>query len=98
MVVTTAGPGTIDHNAGPLSRHWNARNSDQLDSGEGLDMKRARRTKVEQITRIIIAMATGILRPTPNDKGSAGEHGTMSETWFGNVSAGLQESCGEILC
>jgi hypothetical protein len=31
MVETTAGPGTIDHDAGPLSRHWNARNSDQLE-------------------------------------------------------------------
>ena len=59
-------------------------------------MKRVRRTKVEQITRIIIIRT--ILSPTPNDKGSAGEHGTMSETWAGNVSAGLQESCGEIPC
>ena len=31
MGVTTARPGTIDHDAGPLSRYWNARNSDQLE-------------------------------------------------------------------
>ena len=31
MVETTAGPGTIDHDAGPLSRYWNASNSDQLE-------------------------------------------------------------------
>ena len=30
MVEATAQPGTIDHDAGPLSRYWNARNSDQL--------------------------------------------------------------------
>jgi hypothetical protein len=31
MAVTTARPGTIDHDAGPLSRYCNARNSDQLE-------------------------------------------------------------------
>src|SRR6266403_2078702 len=31
MVVTTAGPVTIDHDAGPISRYWNARSSDQLE-------------------------------------------------------------------
>ena len=31
MQVTTAGPGTTDRDAGPLSRYWNARNSDQLE-------------------------------------------------------------------
>jgi hypothetical protein len=25
MAITTDGPGTIDHDAGPLSRYWNAR-------------------------------------------------------------------------
>jgi hypothetical protein len=63
-------------------------------------MKKVRRTKVEQIKRIIIAlvlciMFTAIRRPTPNQKGSAGEHGTMCVTWVGNISAGLQESSGE---
>ncbi len=38
MVVTTAGPVTIDHDAGPLSRYWNAKSSDQL---AGLDIKRS---------------------------------------------------------
>ena len=38
MVVTTAGPRTIDGDAGPFSRHWNARRSDQL---AGLDIKRS---------------------------------------------------------
>jgi hypothetical protein len=32
MVVTTDGPGTIDHDAGPLSRYWSARYSNQLES------------------------------------------------------------------
>jgi hypothetical protein len=46
-------------------------------------MKKVRRTKVEQIKRIIIArvlciLVTEIRPPTPNQKGSAGEHGTMS--------------------
>jgi len=31
MAVTTAGLGTIDHNAGPLLRYWNERSSDQLE-------------------------------------------------------------------
>jgi hypothetical protein len=31
MEVTTAGPGAIDHDAGPLSRYWNTRNSDWLE-------------------------------------------------------------------
>ncbi len=31
MGVTTAGPGTIDHDAGPHSRYWKARSSDQLE-------------------------------------------------------------------
>ncbi len=31
MFATTAGPGTIDHDAGPLSRYWKARSSDQLE-------------------------------------------------------------------
>ncbi len=31
MLVTTAGPGTIDHDEGPLSRYWNVRSSDQLE-------------------------------------------------------------------
>jgi hypothetical protein len=29
MAVATAGPGTVDHDAGPLSRYWNAGNSNQ---------------------------------------------------------------------
>jgi hypothetical protein len=68
-------------------------------------MKEVRRTKVEQIKRIIIALiffilppVTQIRNPAPNEKGSVGEHSTMSETWFGNISAGLQERCGEIPC
>jgi hypothetical protein len=32
MAMTTFGTGTIDHDAGPLSRYWNARNSNQLES------------------------------------------------------------------
>jgi hypothetical protein len=62
-------------------------------------MKKVRRTKVEQIKRIIIALpvvTTDIRNPAPNQKDSVGEHSTMSETWVGNISAGLQESCGEI--
>jgi hypothetical protein len=65
-------------------------------------MKRVRRTKVEQIKRIVIALVlpslvTEIRPPTPNRKRiSASEHGTMSVTWVGNISAGLQESRGEI--
>jgi len=31
MVATTTGPVTIDHGAGPLSRYWNAKGSDQLE-------------------------------------------------------------------
>ena len=31
MVATTAGPGIIDHDAGPLSRYWKARSTDQLE-------------------------------------------------------------------
>jgi hypothetical protein len=63
-------------------------------AGAGLDMKKVRRTKVEQVKRIVIApvlclLVIGIRSPTPNQKSSAGEHGTMSETWAGNVSAGL---------
>ena len=30
MIATTTGPGTIGHDAGPLSRCWNIRGSDQL--------------------------------------------------------------------
>ena len=61
-------------------------------------MNNVGRTKVEQIKRIIIARsrATIIRRPTPNQKDSAGGYGTMSVTWAGNISARLQESCGEI--
>jgi hypothetical protein len=33
-----------------------------------------------------------------NQKGSADEGSTMCGTWGGNLSAGLQESCGEIPC
>jgi len=32
MLVTTIGPRTIDHNAGPLSRYWSTRSSDQVES------------------------------------------------------------------
>jgi hypothetical protein len=65
-------------------------------------MKKVQHTKVEQIKRIIvqvlcIPVTVNHRRPTPNHKGSAGEHGTMSKTWAGNVPAGLQASCGEIL-
>ena len=59
-------------------------------------MEKVRRTKIEQIKRIITALSI-VTRPTQNQKDSAGEHGTMSETWAGDVSAGLQKSCGEIL-
>jgi hypothetical protein len=65
-------------------------------------MKKVRRTKVEQIERIVISLVlrslvTEIRSPTPNQKGiSTGKHRTMSETWVGNISAGLQESRGEI--
>ena len=31
VVGTTAGLGTIDHDAGPLSRYWNGRSHDQLE-------------------------------------------------------------------
>ncbi len=31
MEITTAWPGTIDHDTGPLSRYWNARSSGQLE-------------------------------------------------------------------
>src|SRR6266404_4106897 len=31
IVETTAGPGNIDHDVGPLSRYWNVRSSDQLE-------------------------------------------------------------------
>ena len=31
MIVTTAGLGTIDLDAGPLSRYWNGRSHDQLE-------------------------------------------------------------------
>jgi hypothetical protein len=76
-------------------KHWSA--------GAGLEMKKAQRTKVEQIERIVIALLlrsliTKIRPPTPNHKGSAGEHDTMSVTWVGNISAGLQESRGEVPC
>ena len=66
-------------------------------------MKRVRRTKVEQIKRIIIIPVQDLCilviefhTPTPNQNGSAGEHSTMSETWAGNISTGLQESREEI--
>jgi len=66
-------------------------------------MKKVRRAKVKQIKRIIKALVWCILvtefrHPSPNQKDSAGEHGIMSVTWAGDVSAGLQESCGEIPC
>ena len=64
-------------------------------------MKKVGRTKVEQIKRVIIALCilvTEIRPPTPGQKDSAGEHGSMSVTWVRDVSACLQESCGEILC
>ena len=38
MEATAAGPGTLDDDAGPLSRCWNARRSDQL---ARLDIKRS---------------------------------------------------------
>ena len=63
-------------------------------------MEIVRRTKIEQIKRIIsadTASSVTVTRPTRNQKDSAGEHGTMSVTWAGDVSAGLQKSCGEIL-
>jgi hypothetical protein len=60
-------------------------------------MKKVRRTKIEQIKRIITALSTIVTRPTPNQKGSAGENRTMSATWVGSVSPGLQEGRGEIL-
>ena len=47
MIVTTARPGTIDHNTGPLSRYWKAINSDQRE--QVLTIKKVRRTKVEKI-------------------------------------------------
>jgi hypothetical protein len=61
-------------------------------------MKNVRRTKIEQIKTITIERFLCILvtRPTPNQKGSAGEHRTMSVTWAGSVPAGLHESRGEI--
>ena len=31
VIGTTAGLGTIDHDAGPLSRYWNGRSYDQLE-------------------------------------------------------------------
>jgi len=46
MVVTTAGPGTLDDDASPLSRYWNARRSDQL---AGLDIKKIQHAEVEKI-------------------------------------------------
>ena len=78
------------------------RNSDQARAG--LDMKKVRRTKVEQIKRIInglilLILVSDILLPgAPNNKDGAGEHGTMCVTSVRNISAGLQESCGEIPC
>jgi len=46
MVITTAGPRTIDHDAGPLSRYWNARSSDQL---ERVLTSKDRHAEVEKI-------------------------------------------------
>ena len=65
-----------------------------LISWRGFDIKNVQRTKVEQIKRIVMALVLRILvteirLPTPNQKGSAGEHGTMSVTWTGNVPARL---------
>jgi hypothetical protein len=93
MIETTTGPETVDHDTGPLSRYWNAKN---WSAGAGVDVKKVRRTKIEQIKKIITVLYMVVIRPTPNQKDSAGEHGTMSATWAGNVSTGLQESCGEI--
>jgi hypothetical protein len=67
-------------------------------------MKPTRRTKVGQINRIIIAvvlciLVTEIRQPTPNQKDSAHEHGTMSTTWVGNVSVCkgvVEKACVEI--
>jgi len=104
MAETIVRSGTNDRDTGPLSRYWNAKNSDQLDPGVGLDIKKVWRTKVEQIKRVIITMVvlcilvTEIRHPAPNQKDSAGKDGTMPVTWAGNVSACLQESFGEILC
>ena len=72
-------------------------------AGAGLDMKKVRRTKVEQIERIIIArvfciMVTEICLPAPNQKGIVGDHGSMSVTWTGNISTCLQECRGETPC
>jgi hypothetical protein len=40
MVVTTAGSGTVGHDAGPLSRYWSTRHSDELESiSTSKDMK-----------------------------------------------------------
>ena len=50
------------------------------------------------MTLILYIPVTEIRLATPNQKGSAGEHGTMPVAGAGNISAGLQESCGKIPC
>jgi hypothetical protein len=50
------------------------------------------------LTLIQHFLVTEIRHPTPDQKVGAGERGTMCDTWAGNLSAGLQESRGEISC
>jgi hypothetical protein len=101
MVETTTWPWTIDHDAPDAGSTLAILEPKKLGSaGADFDMKRVRRTKVEQIRRIIIVPVSCILviefhHPTPNQKGNAGEHSTKSETWTGNISTGLQERVAE---
>ena len=92
------GPGTIDHNAGPLSRHWRARKCDQL---EPVLRSKIRRAKIEEVKRIILWLSWHLLTacicvPAPNKQDAADERAGVSDTWAGNLSTGLQESCGQL--
>jgi hypothetical protein len=60
--------------------------------------RKVQRAKIEKIKGIILrlvrcVLAAGIRVSTPNQKNAANERARMPDTWAGNLSAGLQESC-----
>ena len=91
MAVTTDGPGTIDHDTGPFSRHWRARMCDQL---EPVLRSKIRHAKIEKVKRIILWLSWHLLTacirvPAPNQQDAADERAGVPDTWAGNLSTGL---------
>ena len=101
MAITTDWPGTIRHDASPFSRYWSARNLSSAQVCLDQKKKKIHRAEVEQIKRVILGLVyhllvTEIRAPTPDQKGIVDERGGVSNTRGWNISAGLQEGCGEI--